>query len=265
MIKILFLIQIGNEFLVENVMNKVIQYNTSDNYYCISILNTIDVDIGKFNLKNVHVMSHDNIGMDIGPFLLQLKWMINMDFDYVYKIHTKTNQKWFDELTDIEFCNENIVMNNKWKCDIDVRNMYHINKICHDFKIPNIWYDELYDISYNINDIDVDFYSSYYDVKINKNDYVTHLLGYDINKQFILQHAIENKHALNKSQIKVKQRHKIHFCGGSIFIIKFALLQKFAKQIDIDKLYLCLESGYSNNDESTYVHALERIISSFFL
>ena len=29
----------------------------------------------------------------------------------IYKIHTKTNQKWFDELTDIIPCNKNIVIN----------------------------------------------------------------------------------------------------------------------------------------------------------
>lgn len=267
MTKILFLIQISNELFIDRVFNKILKYNTNNNFYCISVLKSIVIDMNKYNLINYHLLYHDNIGMDIGPYLLQLKWLLthNITYTHVYKIHTKTNEKWFDELTNIEITNNDIEINNKWKCKLDSRNKYHINKICTDFNIPNIYYDVIMDISYNINDIDKNFYSSYYDVTLHNNSEINSMINCDFDKQYILQDAINNEHVLNESQIIVKRRHNIIFCGGSIFIIKFNLLYNFAKTIDIDKLYLLLEKNYTINNVSTYVHALERIISSFFL
>lgn len=267
MTKILFLIQISNELFVDRVLDKILKYNTNENFYCISILKSINIDIDKYNLINCHLLHHDNIGMDIGPFLLQLKWLLthNVTYTHVYKIHTKTNKKWFDELTNIEITDNDIEINDRWKCSLDIKNKFHINKICNDFKIPNIYYDVTMDISYNTNDIDKTFYSTYYNVVLRNNVAINLMMNRDFDKQYILQHAMLNKHVLNKSQIIVQQRRNIIFCGGSIFIIKFNLLYNFAKTIDIDKLYLLLETNYTENNVSTYVHALERIISSFFL
>lgn len=267
MVKILFLIQLSNEQFYERVIEKILHYNTPNNFYCISVLKSIALDIKKYDLINSHIMYHDNIGMDIGPFLLQLKWLLSHDISYthVYKIHTKTNEKWFNELVNIQITDNDIEINERWKCVLDIKNKYHINEICKNFNIPNIYYDELIDISYNINDIDKNFYSEYYNVKLRNNNEINNMIGYDIDKSYILQHAILYEHALNETQIKIKRRRNIVFCGGSIFIIKYELIRNFALTIDIEKLYSLLEKDYTVNNVSTYVHALERIISSFFL
>ena len=267
MTKILFLIQISNELFAHRVFEKILHYNTQENFYCVSILKSITINTDNYNLINSHIMYHDNIGMDIGPFLLQLKWLLthNVSYSHVYKIHTKTNKKWFDELTNIQITNNDIEINERWKCILDIKNKYHINEICEKFNIPNIYYDKLLDISYNINDVDKSFYSLYYNIKLHNNKEINLMMGHDVDKSYILQHATINEHAINESQIKVKQRHNIVFCGGSIFIIKYELIHNFIHTLDIEKLYSVLEKEYTENNVSTYVHALERIISSFFL
>ena len=73
-----------------------------------------------------------------------------------------------------------------------------------------------------------------------------------------------SNHAINDKQILFKRRHNVKFVAGTIFIINSKLILNFFKNIDIDLLYSKLECNYVVNTQSTYVHALERIISGFF-
>jgi|SaaInlStandDraft_4_1057021.scaffolds.fasta_scaffold11500_2 hypothetical protein len=271
MSKILILVQIANCMYIDNLFSKILKYNNGINLFLISIDKSIFVNLKQYNLLNYRIFTHDNIGMDIGPYLLQLLWMCNNlhnnSYDYIYKIHTKSNQKWFDELTDIDIddSGKNIYMAEKWKFNLDNLNIFHINTICVEHNIKNIYYDEFYDNTVKYDEIDEQFYASYYDLSLNNCDTISRLLGYDVNRQFIYDHAIKNNNIVNEKYISVKRKHKTQFCAGSIFIINYKLTYDFFKTINIKKLYSHLEPEYTANDHSTYVHALERIVSSFFL
>jgi hypothetical protein len=238
--------------------------------FLFSVDKTLKFDIEKYNLYKYHIMYHDNIGMDIGPYLLQISYILenlqHNSYDYIYKIHTKTNLGWFNELCDIDINGtDNIYMAEKWKLKLDNLNISHINEICMDYNIENIYYDEILKNDILYDEIDEAFYASYYDQVLNDCSIISHLLSYNVNKKYIYDHAIENKYIVNEKYISLKRKRKIYFCAGSIFIIKFKLVYDFFNKIDIKSLYNKLERGYSINDNSTYVHALERIISSFFL
>lgn len=273
MTKILILIQIGSCIHIDNLMSKILKYNNAANMFLFSIDNSLDIDIRKYNILNCIITNHYNVGMDIGPYILQIEWILknlNADsYDYIYKIHTKTDQKWFNELTDIDIniddMNEDIYMNEKWKFKLDNLNRFHINRICAENNINNIYYDKYLDNEIIYDEIDEKFYSEYYNIELKNCDILSNLLGYNINRNYIYDHSIKYSNIINAKYISIKQRHNIYFCAGSIFIIKYEKVYSFFQEIDIRKLYSNLEPKYSDNTYSTYVHALERIISSFFL
>ena len=270
MYKMLILVQIGSFANIDNLFNKILHYNNMDNLFIFSIMNELNIDIEKYNICRKVILYHNNVGMDIGPYLLQIKWMLNnlkySQYDYIYKIHSKTDQLWFNELTNITTDNSfnDIYMSSKWSLALDSLNKYHINKFCDDNNLKNIYYD-LHSLTIDYEDVDCDFYSSYYDVPLKDHNLILKTLNIDINLQYIIEHSILNDNVVNENQILVKRRKKIRFCGGSIFIIKYNLVYDFFKNLDIDNIYSTLEKGYSVNTSSTNVHALERIISSFFL
>lgn len=272
--KILLLIQIANLTNLNKIFNIILQYNTKYNFICISILNTLEIDISQYNIKNLHIMYHDNKGMDIGPYLLQIKWMLsNFNdnyFDYIFKIHSKSNQKWFDELVEPIIVTEqqltnNIYSSNKWLLNLDNLNKKHINEICETFNFNNIYYDE-HDISTNIGtDIDVHFYSKYYDIPIIDCTTINSVMNTDITKEYISYHAKVNDYVTHEKYIIKKRRKNIKFVAGTIFLIKYNLVYKHFLSTNIDELYNKLETGCIKNDVSTYTHALERILSTFYM
>ena len=254
-------LQIGNIDNISKIINQVKKYDCSGNLFLVSVLEDISLNVQiSFNSETI-ITYHENRGMDIGPFLLQCKWIIdnvhNYDtYDYIYKIHTKSNDRWFQELNTFDCCSDNIKCSEFWLKSID-----HVNKettidICNQFAIENIYYDDLKYIDYDEEQIDVLFYENYYNVYTTYND--------QINKQFLQAHAKLNKHALCESDIICKNRHQCKFVAGTIFQINTNLLLSFLKNIDLIKLYSILEVGYVVNEIPTYVHALERIISGFF-
>lgn len=261
MSKTIILLQIGNITNLDMIIKFLEKYINAFNYLIVSILRNISdsVDENMFTFVNQHIMYHENRGMDIGPFLLQMKWLnenidIN-DNDQILKIHTKNNRKWLYNL--LQFDNFGIIKaSSLYMINMDILNREHIFKICEQCNIPNIYYDDI-DENYDNYILDVEWYSDYYNVTINN-------CSIDITEKYIRKHAKINNHAINEKQIIVKRRHNCKFVGGTIFSIDANTLCKFIKMINIDELYVCLETGYIKNDHSTYTHALERIISSFF-
>jgi hypothetical protein len=211
--------------------------------------------------------------MDIGPYLKQLQYVFcnyKLDsFNKIYKIHTKTNTIWRDELLDslLDHCNlvQTHKVLNKWKIPLDKLNVFHINEICNKFNINNIFYDELSCVNYdslNENDIDIDFYSNYYNIKLNNCNHLSNIFGYDINRNYLFYHCKNNLNIPNQSYIITKRRiPNISFIAGTIFKLEYKHVWNFFSKINLDELYDLLEEGYLTNEKSTYVHAMERIIS----
>jgi len=273
---ILILFQVGNLDIMYNILEYIQNFINNYNVFIIfSFLDSFKTNIKdiinnlvKFNVKNYHIMFHLNKGMDIGPYLKQLQYIfLNYtpdSFDKIIKIHTKTNKIWRNELLDTIIDSNKY---NKWKLPLDKLNVYHINKICNNFNIQNIFYDELYPVNYNIineNDIDISFYCNYYNIQLDNCDSLSHILGYDINKMYLINHLKNNLNIPNSYFIINKQRiADLKFIAGTIFSIDYKNTWNFFIKINLDELYNLLEDGYSINDKSTYVHAMERIISGF--
>jgi hypothetical protein len=258
--KLIIAMQIGSVKTFHDLIKKVSHLDNGENFFFISILSDIRNQICPV-FQNQKIIYHDNIGMDIGPFLLQLNFLLQNDISdcsYIYKIHTKSNEKWLDELLDIDLSTDaQLICSKKWLKPLDAYNRETILDLCESFEIPNIYYDDHFDFEYNIDDIDIDFYSNYYDVKISTQ------CPDEFNRNYILEHAIFNKYVLNESQIKCKNRKNVKFVAGTIFAMQTSKLFDLFKNIDIIKLYNMLEHGYSINDHPTYVHALERILTGF--
>ena len=274
----LVLFQVGNLDIAYEILNYIqhfiINYNV---FFIFSLLDSFKLELqnfihnlNKFNITKYHIMFHINKGMDIGPYLKQLQYVFYNykieSFNQIYKIHTKTNIIWRNELLD-SLLNQSQDVSNKWKLSLDKLNVFHINEICTRFNINNIFYDELSTVNYdslNENDIDIDFYINYYNIKLNNCDHLSNLFGYDINRNYLFYHCKNNLNIPNQSYIITKRHNlNIKFIAGTIFVVDYKYVWNFFSKINLDELYDLLEEGYSTNEKSTYVHAMERIISGF--
>jgi hypothetical protein len=287
--KILVLFQVGNLEIAYEILayiqHLIKNYNL---FFIFSLLDCFESQKKDFinnlliyNITKYYLMFHKNKGMDIGPYLLQLKYVFSTysidSFDKILKIHTKTNLKWRNELLDHvllnlqssiskELISDLNLSKNKWNLPLDKLNVFHITKICEQFNIQNIFYDELSTVNYNLlkeDDIDIDFYCSYYKIKLSNCDNLSKIMGYDINRHYLYTHLKNNTNIPNESYIIKKTRNPdIHFIAGTIFNISYKTVWIFFSKINLDELYELLESGYITNEKSTYVHAMERILSS---
>jgi hypothetical protein len=230
--------------------------------------------IDKLNFYKIkyELFFHPNKGMDIGPYLLQLDYIFHNyqsnSFDQIFKIHTKTNPKWRNEMLDNLFDNSTeSIKTFKWLLPLDRLNVEHINLICEKFNIPNIYYDDLIDVDYSKlvpTDISENFYCEYYQIKLNPCDELNKMLGYNYNLVYLYEHLITNNNIPNPSYIITKRRVPgVKFLAGSIFKLDYKVLWESFISIDIKGIYENLEVGYITNEKSTYTHGMERIISGF--
>jgi hypothetical protein len=298
--KFLILFQVGSIDIgceiVKYIYNFISSYNI---FFLCSVLEDFKTQISiltnlfeKYQLE-YKIVFHINKGMDIGPYLLQLNYIcsnyFSNSFDQIFKIHTKTDIKWRNEMLDQIFqpftsytestcdISSNIIypestcdissINNKWLLPLDKLNVQHINLLCEQFRIPNIYYDVLAPVDYNnlkLSDISLNFYSNYYNIKLKDCSSLNNLLGYDYNLSYLYLHCIQNKNIPNPSYIiKSRRNPNVKFYAGSIFKISYYDTWEFFSKIDIIGIYNLLEPGYTINNNSTYVHSMERIISGF--
>jgi len=115
------------------------------------IATTINIDYLKEKYNDIIIIVTENRGMDIGLFLIALHYINtnNYNYDYIIKVHTKTNDDFRDNVLNNLFGNEKILMNNLKKIsqknigmvsgsniykynnykDAFVSNFYHLNNI----------------------------------------------------------------------------------------------------------------------------------------
>jgi hypothetical protein len=274
--KILILFQVGNIDIACSILNYIHKYIPFYNIFLLcSILDNIKFRSGeltnlfeKYNIKYT-LFFHPNKGMDIGPYLLQLNYIFSNysidSFEQIFKIHTKTDSIWRNEMLDQIF-QPNILTQPKWLLPIDKFNVKHINLICDKFNIPNIYYDDLESVDYSklcISDISENFYCKYYGIKLIECNDLNKILGYNFNSTHLLSHAIQNQNIPNPSYIITARRQSnVKFWAGSIFTTSYKETWTLFYKINIMELYNLLETGYTTNENSTYVHAMERIISA---
>jgi hypothetical protein len=276
--KILILFQVGSIDIgceiLDYIRDSISSYNI---FFLCTILDDLKPKawiltnlFEKYQLK-YKIFFHPNKGMDIGPYLLQLDYICSNyfpdSFEQIFKIHTKTDIKWRNEMLDQIFKTDTNIFPNKWLLPLDKLNVQHINQLCEQFSIPNIYYDELAPVDYNNLkkfDISTNFYSTYYNIELNDCSSLNNLLGYDYNLSHLYLHVIQNKNIPNPSYIiQSRKKSNVKFLAGSIFKISYYDTWTFFSKIDIMGIYNLLETGYTTNENSTYVHSMERIISGF--
>ena len=125
------------------------------------LVKDVDRIINEFNMIcDCKIFYYKNKGADIGPFLLIINYLINnkLTYDFIIKLHTKTNSKWRNELINplltrlgiINSLFENkendvgICCAKKWLFDVDNLNQKIVTRLCKGWNIKVDWYDELY-------------------------------------------------------------------------------------------------------------------------
>jgi hypothetical protein len=224
-----------------------------------------------------------NKGSDIGSFIAIIKYLIinNINYDILFKIHTKTNDKWRNELMIImkkikliikEFKKNHdlgIICSDKWLLKLDNLNQtfvedfiqkYHINlKLKHSLNNHKSIYKFSPELIHCNNSIfnklvfDYGFFSVY-----NNNH---HNVAYKLIKTF-------NKSKIITNIDNIKEfADDIYFVAGTIFVMNFKMIKEFAIKynIDISHEFKNMENGYIINDKDTWTHSWERILSGIIV
>lgn len=169
--------------------------------------------------NQVHILSVPNRGMDIGAFLRSVLYCQehNITFDFICKLHTKSDRKWREAL-----------------CDPIVGSSTRIENICRILSsIPSVGCCA----------------GKLWTLRVSEDVH-----NHDIVSQYCSLLDIENPYG--------KEKASQHFVGGTIFWIRYSILQQLVSQYT-DVLQYALrnfKSGYISNTQSTHTHSWERLM-----
>ena len=228
------------------------------------------------NLKKYELLKVENRGMDCGPMLLSIKYLLNNNTLYnentiFYKIHTKKIDKWRDRLI------SDMLIFNDFNLYKDKPYIFGSNEYIYSDKkgINKVYIEEIVKRNNNKdicnNDIN-DFYDKYYEnfvsgEKINKfTDLLPSLEFYknyepDLNGINNLEHwkksGINEFHRKsNINYIKKYQKFTNYFIAGTIFGFNKKYLDLF-KNYNLEYEHSILEEGYIDNYNPTKLHSWE--------
>ena len=172
------------------------------------LINDLEKKILDFK-KDTYIIINDNIGMDIGGFLQQLKLIKQMNKKYLYilKLHTKRNDIWRNELYNPIIGSKEIINN----CLNVFENNNQIGMISCKKWLMNMD---------NLNTPIINNITRLYNLKNNQSSM---------------------------------------FVGGTVFWIRYNILDTFFNIKNIDNIYKTLETGHSINPKPTNVHSWERM------
>ncbi len=279
----IILFQIGNIDVALYIFQKLYPIFTSFSKLTlfVTVLDTLSAKVIEELLKEIQsnypavdyiIHKHKNKGMDIGPFLLQFKYLIQhkLKYDLFLKIHTKTNVNWRNELlnpliNNVAYIKKYMANNNqvgiigshRWLLKQDNLNQKVLVNILNKLKIPNHYFDIIdykqLDVCRDEVKLDPVFYINYNKLPFNSISMVyTHFANNGINNDAIIPHP---------SCILKYHTIKTYFIGGTMFWAKYDIFYNFFKKYPIDiLLYDALEEGYTFNDKETVVHAMERFL-----
>lgn len=139
---IALIFHVGNIHVFYEIMNDYPRFFSSNIDIYITVNNNENKDIVLNHFPNAYVKALPNKGMDIGPFLNTIQYIIeqNIEYDYYIKIHTKTDKNWRDEMllpmsnnldriTDTFSYKPYVYGSKKWFDTRNNLNDFHINKI----------------------------------------------------------------------------------------------------------------------------------------
>jgi hypothetical protein len=123
---IIFMIQVGKWSTLEKMFHNLDIIGKVKANFIIAVVeneyNTEKIDILKKKLKNLVIIEVQNKGMDIGIFLISLLYLRNnnLNYEYLIKLHTKTDDRFREHVCDHligskEIINKNIELLNNDK------------------------------------------------------------------------------------------------------------------------------------------------------
>lgn len=166
---IAILIQIGNWDIFLSMEKYLINFNKININIYFSIINKIiteqNIDYLKNKYKNIVILISENKGMDIGLFLAALHYIKTQQYnhDYIFKIHTKTNNSFrnislrnligsYDiiinnikklTLKNVGMISGNTIYSYNTNKDIFIRNLYYMNILIKYLYNENINFNKL--------------------------------------------------------------------------------------------------------------------------
>ena len=252
--------------------------NEIDANYIIAVVeNEYDnekIETIKNKLKNLIIIEVKNKGMDIGVFLLSLLYLRdnNLNYEYLVKIHTKTDDRFREHVCDHLIGSKKIINHNinllKNNSKIGMLNgtltfNYHKNKQFYEnhFKYLEYLCNLLLDESINNDNLEFavgTFFYSKFDVfdVFNKNhikliynqlndfeslDKNWYSIFYNLknkNDNFINQHYLKNKHKNHGNNLELQK--KTECSGMRDFMIEHAL-ERFFGYLNKNKNYTMIE------------------------
>ena len=228
----------------------------------------------------------ENKGMDIFGFFLQIEYIIknNIQLDYICKIHTKTDDKWRNDMINSLCGTKDSIQNclNKFNDKIGMicpknylRLMDHYNTplVLNLLKIWNIKNTYIDEIDWNekknklleLEYFDPFFYITY---PYNKIMYNEEMLKDDEKlKSYAIFHWLQIGYNVfrlvqNPKLIIYKSPKHLRFCAGTMFWIDAKILISFFKKyVHFESYYNNFENGYFQNDIPTFTHSWERLFA----
>ena len=275
---IIFIIQVGKWETLEKMYHNLDIINEIDANYIIAVVeNEYDnekIETIKNKLKNLIIIEVKNKGMDIGVFLLSLLYLRdnNLNYEYLVKIHTKTDDRFREHVCDHLIESKKIINHNinllKNNSKIGMLNgtltfNYHKNKQFYEnhFKYLEYLCNLLLDESINNDNLEFavgTFFYSKFDVfdVFNKNhikliynqlndfeslDKNWYSIFYNLknkNDNFINQHYLKNKHKNHGNNLELQK--KTECSGMRDFMIEHAL-ERFFGYLNKNKNYTMIE------------------------
>ena len=295
--KIAITIQIHNIKLInemEEYMKNILLICEKLNYYCCTYIcytniieDTYIVDYFK-KYKNIIYIKVENYGADIYKFTKTIKYIIQSGeyYDYYFKFHTKTNNKWRNEMLNI-FKKENLeeifnILNtnnsigqicSKAQIRILVKNgIIENNIVHHDYTtiINNIllYKDTNCKNIYNSHNIDTieNIINKFKFAEYDENYYLSnnidlHILPKDKLYEHYLYNGYKELRFCNDTIMNTLNYPK--YCSGTCFVIRGNIINNFLNNNIVDYINKSIEDnneiGYFT-DESivTITHGVER-------
>ena len=261
-------------------------------YYCIYICYTETIENEYINYylkyKNIIFIPVKNFGADIYKFTQTIKYIIQSGeyYDFYLKFHTKTNDKWRNEMLKIfEKPNLekifNIFNNNVIGCVCNKKQVRILteNGICENYRIEHDYseiineilkykdtnYKNIYNLP-NIDTIQTITYqnkTSMYDDKYysdNNNDLLDVLHKDKLYNHFI-SHGYKEFRFCNEKTLNTLKYPK--YCSGTCFIIRGSIINSFLNNDIVDYINKSIEyfneNGYFTDEKRpTVTHSVER-------
>jgi hypothetical protein len=231
--KLALILHVGNIDIFEIILSDYPNFFNNkqiDLYFTCN--NQENYDILQKKFPESKVFKFENKGMDIGPFLLVIKYLIenNAEYNYYIKIHTKTDTSWRNLMIKPIYNQLDYFLNVNPKKDIEL------------FGCKEFYFNGNFDINYSpVLEI----------IKRNYSEYTDKYLSYCSNK---------NKFNLNCD------KSLPYFIAGTIFVFnnKYFDLLKQIKDFNLE--YNILETGYiiNNKDNPRKTHAWEYLFGYLF-